>query len=59
MDKLSGSHSDADKRAIGRLLRFALISAVACAVVLLVLLAGASASTGMLERYYPSLLAAT
>jgi nitrogen fixation/metabolism regulation signal transduction histidine kinase len=59
MDELSGSHSDADKRAIGRLLRFALISAVACAVVLLVLLAGASASTGMLERYYPSLLAAT
>jgi nitrogen fixation/metabolism regulation signal transduction histidine kinase len=59
MDELSGFHSDADKRAIGRLLRFALISAVACAVVLLVLLAGASASTGMLERYYPSLLAAT
>jgi len=59
MEKVSGQHSDEDKRAVGRLLRFALISAVACAVVLLVLLAGASARSGVLERYYPSLLAAT
>ncbi|MEN9775842.1 MAG: Sensor protein kinase walK [Pseudomonadota bacterium] len=56
MEKVSGQYPDEDKRAVGRLLRFALISAVACAVVLLVLLAGASASTGVLEHYYPSLL---
>jgi nitrogen fixation/metabolism regulation signal transduction histidine kinase len=59
MEKIHGQHPDDDKRAVGRLLRFALISAVACAVVLLVLLAAASASTGLLERYYPSLLATT
>ena len=50
---------DTDKRAIGRLLRFALIASVAFAVVLLVLLAGASANTSIFERHYPALLVTT
>lgn len=50
---------DADKRAIGRLLRFALIASVSFAVVLLVLLAGASANTSLFERHYPALLITT
>ena len=50
---------DTDKRAIGRLLRFALIASVAFAVVLLVLLAGASANTSVFERHYPALLITT
>lgn len=47
---------DTEKRAIGRILRFALIGAVALALVLLVLLAGATANTRMFERYYAVLL---
>ncbi|MFM7570536.1 MAG: ATP-binding protein [Betaproteobacteria bacterium] len=50
---------DTDKRAIGRLLRFALIASVSFAVVLLVLLAGASANTSLFERHYPALLITT
>ena len=50
---------DTDKRAIGRLLRFALIASVGFAVVLLVLLAGASANTSIFERHYPALLVTT
>ena len=41
---------DSEKRAVGRLLRFALITSVAVAVVLLVLLAGATANTGLFEQ---------
>ncbi|MCM5571321.1 ATP-binding protein [Burkholderiaceae bacterium FT117] len=48
--------ADAEKRAVGRILRFALIGAVALALVLLVLLAGATANTRMFERYYAGLL---
>ena len=51
--------SDTDKRAIGRLLRFALIASVAFAVVLLVLLAVATANTSLFEQHYPALLVAT
>ena len=47
---------DAEKRAVGRLLRFALIGSVALALILLLLLAGASANTQLLESQYPLLL---
>lgn len=59
MDALQSHAPDSDKRAIGRLLRFALIASVAFAVVLLVLLAGASANTGLFEQHYPALLGLT
>jgi nitrogen fixation/metabolism regulation signal transduction histidine kinase len=47
---------DPEKRAVGRILRFSLIGAVALAIVLLVLLAGATANTRMFERHYAVLL---
>ncbi|MFA7667006.1 MAG: HAMP domain-containing protein, partial [Burkholderiaceae bacterium] len=47
---------DSEKRAVGRVLRFALISAVALAMVLLVLLVGATANTQMFERHHTMLL---
>ena len=55
----SNATLDSEKRAVGRLLRFALIISVAVAVVLLVLLAGATANTGLFESHYPALLIAT
>jgi len=48
--------ADPEKRAIGRVLRFALIGAVALAMVLLVVLAGATANTRLFESHYPVLL---
>ncbi|RPH67556.1 MAG: HAMP domain-containing protein [Burkholderiales bacterium] len=48
--------ADPEKRAVGRLLRFALIGSVVLAVVLLLLLAVASANTELFESQYPMLL---
>src|SRR5690606_3138080 len=48
--------ADAEKRAVGRLLRFALIGSVVMAVILLLLLAVASANTELFESQYPMLL---
>jgi nitrogen fixation/metabolism regulation signal transduction histidine kinase len=48
--------ADPEKRAVGRLLRFALIGAVVLAVILLLLLAVASANTELFESQYPMLL---
>ena len=48
--------ADADKRAVGRLLRVALIGSVVLAVILLLLLAVASANTELFESQYPMLL---
>ncbi|MGD9942884.1 MAG: ATP-binding protein [Burkholderiaceae bacterium] len=48
--------ADPEKRAVGRLLRFALIGSVALAVILLLLLALASANTQLFESQYPKLL---
>ena len=59
MDSISVHAADADKRAVGRLLRVALTGSVALAVVLLVLLALATGNTGLLEQRYPDLLALT
>ena len=60
MDPISAyAPTDPEKRAVGRLLRFALIISVAVAVVLLVLLAGATANTGLFESHYPALLLIT
>ncbi|MCD6672348.1 MAG: ATP-binding protein [Burkholderiaceae bacterium] len=47
---------DSEKRAVGRLLRFALIGSVVLAVILLLLLAVASANTELFESQYPMLL---
>ncbi len=47
---------DPEKRAVGRLLRFALIGSVVLAVILLLLLAVASANTELFESQYPMLL---
>ena len=47
---------DPEKRAVGRLLRFALIGSVVLAVILLLLLALASANTELFESQYPMLL---
>ncbi len=47
---------DTEKRAVGRLLRFALIGSVVLAVILLLLLAVASANTELFESQYPMLL---
>jgi nitrogen fixation/metabolism regulation signal transduction histidine kinase len=59
MDSISVHAADADKRAVGRLLRVALTGSVALAVVLLVLLALATGNTGLLEQRYPDLLTLT
>ena len=56
MDTLHIHPVDTEKRAVGRVLRFALIGSVAFAVVLLVLLAGATANTRLFESHYPVLL---
>ncbi|MCO5106105.1 MAG: ATP-binding protein [Burkholderiaceae bacterium] len=48
--------ADPEKRAVGRLLRFALIGSVVLAVILLLLLAVASANTQLFESQYPMLL---
>ena len=56
MDSISVHAADADKRAVGRLLRVALTGSVALAVVLLVLLALATGNTGLLEQRSPDLL---
>ena len=48
--------ADPEKRAVGRLLRFALIGSVVMAVILLLLLAVASANTELFESQYPMLL---
>ena len=56
MEELHVHGTDAEKRAVGRLLRFALVGSVALAVILLLLLAGASANTQLLESRYPMLL---
>jgi nitrogen fixation/metabolism regulation signal transduction histidine kinase len=48
--------ADTEKRAVGRLLRFALIGSVVLAVILLLLLAVASANTELFESQYPMLL---
>jgi len=56
MEAIQVHGADSEKRAVGRILRFALIGAVALALVLLVLLAGATANTRMFERYYAVLL---
>jgi len=47
---------DPEKRAVGRLLRFALVGSVVLAVILLLMLALASANTELFERQYPMLL---
>jgi nitrogen fixation/metabolism regulation signal transduction histidine kinase len=56
MEAIQVHRADTEKRAVGRVLRFALIGAVALALILLVLLAGATANTQMFERYYAVLL---
>ncbi len=56
MDTLHIYPADTEKRAVGRILRFALIGSVALAMVLLVLLAGATANTRMFESHYAMLL---
>jgi nitrogen fixation/metabolism regulation signal transduction histidine kinase len=48
--------SDAEKRAVGRLLRVALIGSLALAMVLLVLLTGVTANSRYFERHYELLL---
>ncbi len=48
--------ADPEKRAVGRLLRFALVGSVVLAVILLLLLAVASANTQLFESQYPMLL---
>ena len=48
--------ADPEKRAVGRLLRCALIGSVVLAVILLLLLAVASANTQLFESQYPMLL---
>lgn len=59
MDSVHVHAADADKRAIGRLLRVALTGSVAMAVVLLLLLALGTSNTGLLEQHYPDLLTLT
>ena len=56
MDAIHLHDADREKRAVGRLLRFALIGSVGLAVVLLVLLAGVTANTQLFESHYPTLL---
>jgi nitrogen fixation/metabolism regulation signal transduction histidine kinase len=50
---------DAEKRAITRALRLALILSVSVAVIMLAMLATASGNTQLFERHYPTLLAVT
>lgn len=56
METIRVQSLDPEKRAVGRILRFSLIGAVALAMVLLALLAGATANTEMFERHYAVLL---
>ena len=56
MEALHVHAADPEKRAVGRLLRFALIGSVVLAVILLLLLAVASANTQLFESQYPMLL---
>lgn len=49
MDEFYVHAADPEKRAVGRLLRFALIGSVVLAVILLLLLAVASANTQLFE----------
>ncbi len=56
MEALPVHAADPEKRSVGRLLRFALIGSVALAVILLLLLAVASANTRLFESQYPMLL---
>lgn len=56
MDEFYVHAADPEKRAVGRLLRFALIGSVVLAVILLLLLAVASANTQLFESQYPMLL---
>ncbi len=56
MDAFRVQAVDPEKRAVGRLLRFALIGSVVLAVILLLLLAVASANTELFESQYPMLL---
>ncbi|MEZ5729576.1 MAG: hypothetical protein R3E48_17230 [Burkholderiaceae bacterium] len=52
MEAIHAEFADADKRTIGRVLRVSLIGAVAIAVVLLVLLATATANTRVFQGHY-------
>lgn len=52
METLSGDLGEGDKRAVGRLLRVALIGAAAVALVLLALLATATANTQYFQKAY-------
>ncbi|MEZ5652665.1 MAG: ATP-binding protein [Burkholderiaceae bacterium] len=59
METLSGDLGEGDKRAVGRLLRVALIGACALALVLLALLATATANTQYFQQAYGVLFWAT
>ncbi|MCC7059416.1 MAG: HAMP domain-containing protein, partial [Burkholderiaceae bacterium] len=56
MDAFHVHATDPENRSVGRLLRFALIGSVVLAVILLLLLAVASANTQLFESQYPTLL---